>query len=96
MGGNAWKAFPTPGQPGSSLGGNALALRQSPALQPNYSQTPTLKPTAPLMPMTGNQGKSLQTGEAAIPTGQTAYNPWGQNRGGSGSLPIYRRPGTMP
>jgi hypothetical protein len=96
MGSGMGKAFPTPGVAGNGLGNNASAQAQAPALQPNLQPMPVMRPAQPLKPMSPSMGNVLQKGQAGIPTGQTAMNPWGANRGGSGSLPLYRRPGTMP
>jgi hypothetical protein len=96
MGAGAGKAYPTPGRIGAGLGSNALAMSQAPALQPNLKPMQPLNAAQPLKPMTPSMGASLQPGQAAFPQGQTPYNPWGSNRGGSGMLPLYRRPGTMP
>jgi|SRR5262252_6268652 len=93
MGAGVAKAFPTPGLPGNGLGSNAVAKMQAPATQPNLRP---MQPLQAMKPMTPSMGKSLQPGQAAFPVGQTATNPWGQNRGGSGLMPLYRRPGTLP
>jgi hypothetical protein len=90
------KAFPTPGVAGNGLGNNASAQAQVPALQPNIKPMPTMSPARPLQPMSPSSNRSLLKGQAALPMGQTPRNPWGMNRGGSGALPLYRRPGTMP
>lgn len=96
MGANALKAWPTPGAAGNGLGTLALNRMQAPSNQPNLQPMPSLQSAQPLKPLTPSMGKSLMKGQAAFPVGQTAMNPWGINRGGSGMLPLYRRPGTLP
>jgi hypothetical protein len=96
MGANALKAFPTPGVAGNGLGTNAVTAAQAPALQPNMRPMQPLQSAQALKPMTPSMGKALQPGQAAFPVAQTPSNPWGVNRGGSGMLPLYRRPGTLP
>jgi hypothetical protein len=96
MGANALKAWPTPGMAGTGLGSSGLTQQQAPSNQPNMRPMPTLNNAQPLQPITPSMGKSLSPGQAAFPVGQTPMNPWGQNRGGGGLLPIYRRPGTLP
>jgi hypothetical protein len=96
MGANALKAFPSPGMAGNGLGPRALDPLQAPAQQPNMQPMPPMSAAQPLKPATPSAGRALRPGQAAFPTGQTARNPWGSNRGGSGMLPLYRRPGTMP
>lgn len=78
---------------GNGLGNNAVAQIQAPANQPNLRP---MQPLQAMKPMTPSMGKSLQPGQAAFPTGQSPMNPWGMNRGGSGMIPLYRRPRTMP
>lgn len=90
MGAAGAKANPSPGLPGTGMGSSSTAMAWPSA---------NLKPMQVLQamkPMTPSQGQSLRPGQAAPPMGQTPYNPWGKNRGGSGLLPLYRRPGTMP
>jgi hypothetical protein len=96
MGANVLKAFPTPGAAGNGLGSGGVAALQVPSNQPNMQPMPSMTSAQPLKPMTSSMGKSLRPGQAAFPVGQSPTNPWGQNRGGSGMLPLYRRPGTMP
>lgn len=97
MGGiSGGRAFPTPGVAGNGLGSNAVSAAQAPSLQPNLQPMKPLQSTQPLKPMTPSAGKALQPGQAAFPTGQTPMNPWGVGRGGSGALPLYRRPQTLP
>lgn len=96
MGANAFKAYPTPGRMGAGLGSNFVAQAQAPANQQNLQPMKPLQSAQALKPVTPSMGKALQPGQAAFPVGQTPYNPWGSNRGGSGMLPLYRRPGTMP
>ena len=96
MGANALKGFPTPGLAGTGLGRSGIEPLQAPSQQPNMQPMPTMTAAQPLRPTTPSMGKSLQPGQAAFPVGQTPTNPWGANRGGSGALPLYRRPGTMP
>jgi hypothetical protein len=110
MGGAATggRPFPAPGQIGSNLGMNYVQRAQDPAQLPNLrpmqplpTQTasqilPALAGVRALTPITANQGVALQPGQAAFPTGQTASNPWGINRGGSGAMPLRKRPGTLP
>jgi hypothetical protein len=90
------KGFPTPGQLGTGLGNQAMAAASVPNLQPNLQPMPTMTPAMALKPMSPSRGKVLLKGQAAFPVGQSPMNPWGANRGGSGKLPLYRRPGTMP
>jgi hypothetical protein len=98
MGGAAagQRAFPTPGMPGAGLGTNAVAQTQNPAVLPNLSPMPILSKAQPLKPLSPMSGRVIQPGQAAIPVGQSPHNPWGANRGGSGLMPLYRRPRTMP
>jgi hypothetical protein len=96
MGAGAGNAPPTPGVMGSGLGSLAQMKATAPAQQPNYQPMRPLQPAAPLKPVTPSMGKALLPGQAAFPVGQTPWNPWGSGRGGSGTLPLYRRPGTMP
>lgn len=92
MGGQPTKAFPTPGVVGSGLGTTGVTSSQG------ATASQALKPMQPLTPAKGAVpgANTMQTGRPNPPTGQTPMNPWGQNRGGSGMLPLYRRPGTMP
>lgn len=93
------RAYPTPGVEGSGLGTNAVQAAQAPALQPNLrpmQPLPSAQSAQALRPLTPSMGASLQPGQAAFPTGQSPTNPWGINRGGSGSIPVSRRPGTLP
>jgi hypothetical protein len=53
-------------------------------------------PISPLAPHRAHKGISLRKGEASLPVGQSPMNPWGKGSGGSGMLPLYRRPGTLP
>ena len=55
-----------------------------------------LAPLAKLAPLNPHKGIALRTGQASPPVGGTPMNPWGRGSGGSGKLPLYRRPGTMP
>ena len=92
-GGRAW---PTAGLIGNGLGNNALAAAQAPALQPNLNPMPPLSASQTLKPLTPSMGRALQPGQSALPVAGTPTNPWGVNRGGSGSIPVSRRPGTLP
>lgn len=85
MGAGAGKAFPTPGAVGSGLGPSASLQAMTP-----------MQPMAGIKPLSANSGMALRPGQASPPVGQSPMNPWGKGSGGSGSLPLYRRPQTMP
>lgn len=90
------KAYPTPGIPGAGLGLQNQLIQAAPALQPNLNPIPSFSATQPLKPLTPSMGKSLMPGQPAFPTGQTPVNPWGVGRGGSGTIALSKRPGTLP
>jgi hypothetical protein len=83
MGANFAKSFQSQG-----MGGPAPPTPLQAA-----SPTPALPPHKAFHPM---KGPVLRKGQASIPVGQSPMNPWGKGRGGSGMLPLYRRPGTLP
>ena len=90
------KAWPSPGVMGTGLGTQNQLLAAAPANQAPLQPTPSINPARALTPTGPNQGRSLLAGQPAFPTGQSPLNPWGINRGGSGAIPLSRRPGTLP
>ena len=88
------RAWPTPGQEGNGLGN--IARLDAASIQPDYRPTQALTPSLPAKPLAIQTGRSLAPGQPAFPTGQSGANPWGVGRGGSGAIPIYRRPQTLP
>lgn len=95
MGGGG-KAWPSPGIAGNGLGTNARLEQADPLNLPDYRPAQPLNASQPLKPLSLSRGRSLQPGQAAFPIAQTASNPWGAGRGGSGAIPVSRRPGTLP
>jgi hypothetical protein len=94
MGAGAAKAFK--GAAGSGTGSGTVS-----PMQPTRGTSPLgnlagLAPLSKLAPLNPDKGTALRTGQASIPVGQSPMNPWGKDRGGSGKLPLYRRPGTLP
>lgn len=90
------KAWPTPGVSGTGLGIQNQAMQAMPALQPNFRQASSFAATQPLKAIQPSMGKNLMPGQPAFPTGQTPVNPWGVGRGGSGTIAVSKRPGTLP
>jgi hypothetical protein len=101
MGAVPTKTFPQPSAVGGSQAVSPLNAAQAPiaapllggANQATMAATPAV-PAAPTPPM-GAKGTALMPGQASPPIAGTPLNPWGVNRGGSGLIPTYRRPGTL-
>ena len=97
MGAVPTKSFPPPSTVGGPQGANPVNTAAAPVAAPTLPGQPAMAPATPAAPTPpyGAQGAALMPGQAAPPQAGTPLNPWGINRGGSGMLPTYRRPGTL-